>query len=66
MKATSTTKSETKQPKSVAVRELIPWAIVLFLTTAIIGVISGWTLRTVAANQARNDIAAVAVSKPQQ
>lgn len=43
---TPTTTDVTKAPKTILFREALPWFIVAIMTFAIVGLISGWQLRS--------------------
>lgn len=59
MKATNSTPS-TKAPKSITVRELIPWVIVVVMVFSIAGLVSGWFIRSNVAADKEQAVAAVA------
>ncbi|MET4003878.1 hypothetical protein ABIB48_002616 [Arthrobacter sp. UYCu511] len=42
----TTRTQEIKEPKTIAVREAVPWLIVAIMAFAIAGLITGWTLRS--------------------
>lgn len=58
MKA-AVTPQEVKQPKTIAVREVVPWLIVIFMTAAIAGVITGWFVRSTVVAETQHQVALV-------
>ncbi|BAS17603.1 hypothetical protein AHiyo8_59060 [Arthrobacter sp. Hiyo8] len=45
-KSTLTTTEVTKAPKTIPLREALPWFIVAIMTFAIAGIVSGWFIRS--------------------
>lgn len=46
MKATETRVQEVKSPKTVQVKMLVPYGIIVIAIVAVTGLITGWTLRS--------------------
>lgn len=58
MKA-AVTAQEVKQPKTIAVREVVPWLIVIFMMASVAGVITGWFIRSNVAAETQHQVALV-------
>jgi uncharacterized membrane protein len=62
MSKATTDRSEVKQPRTIAVREFIPWLLVTVLVFSVFGVITGWFLH----NNVVQDAAAAVASMSKQ